>query len=136
MNKRVKGYSIPIEKETLKNKFFRRVLYTSHHSQLVLMNLLPKEEIGMEVHQENDQFFRFEKGKGKCIINNKEYIVKDGSALVIPAGTKHNVINISETEDLKMYTLYSPPHHKDGTIHKTKNQAEKDDEDFDGKTTE
>lgn len=133
---RIRGFSINIEKETSKNKFFRRTLYTSYHSQLVLMKLSPREEIGMEIHPDNDQFFRFEKGNGKCIINNKKYIVRDGSAIIIPAGSKHNVINTSRTEDLKMYTLYSPPHHKDGTIHKTKNQAEKDDEEFDGETTE
>lgn len=132
----MKGFNTDIEKETLNNKNFRKVLYTSKHSQLVLMNLKPKEDIGMEVHPENDQFFRFEKGKGKVIIDGNEYDVKDGSAIVIPAGAKHNVINLSETDELKMYTIYSPAHHKDGTIHATKKDAEEQKEEFDGQTSE
>lgn len=132
----MKGFNTDIEKETLKNKNFRKVLYTSKHSQLVLMNLKPKEDIGMEVHPENDQFFRFEKGKGKVIIDGNEYDVKDGSAIVIPAGAKHNVINLSETDELKMYTIYSPANHKDGTIHATKKDAEEQKEEFDGQTSE
>jgi mannose-6-phosphate isomerase-like protein (cupin superfamily) len=100
------------------------------------MSLKPKEEIGLETHPENDQFLRFEGGTGRVIVDDSKYTVKDGDAVVIPAGAKHNVINTSAEEELKIYTIYSPPHHKDGTLHKTKEQAEKDDEEFDGKTTE
>ncbi len=132
----MKGYVINIEKETLENKDFRKVLYTSRHSQLVLMNLLPNEEIGMEVHPDNDQFFRFEKGQGKCIIDGNEYEVKDGTAVVVPAGAQHNIINISDTEELKMYTIYSPAHHKDGISRATKEEAESHEAEFDGVTSE
>ncbi len=132
----MKGYVINIEKETLENKDFRKVLYTSKHSQLVLMNLLPNEEIGMEVHPDNDQFFRFEKGQGKCIIDGNEYEVKDGTAVVVPAGAQHNIINISDTEELKMYTIYSPAHHKDGISRATKEEAESHEAEFDGVTSE
>ena len=132
----MKGFNDNIEKETLENDNFRKVLYTGKHSQLVLMSLNPGEEIGMEVHPDNDQFFRFEKGEGKCIIDGNEYVVSDGSAIVVPAGAEHNVINISAIEKLKMYTIYSPAHHKNGVIHKTKAEAEADDEEFDGRTTE
>jgi mannose-6-phosphate isomerase-like protein (cupin superfamily) len=100
------------------------------------MSLKPKEEIGMETHEKNDQFFRFEGGKGKCIINGNEYEVKAGDAVVVPAGAKHNVINTSDKESLKLYTIYSPPNHKDGIIRKTKKDAETIGEKFDGKTTE
>ncbi len=132
----MKGYRGEIEKDTLENENFRKVLYTGKHSQLVLMSLAPKEEIGMEVHAENDQFFRFEAGVGKVIIDGNEYAVGDGVAIVVPAGAQHNVINISETESLKLYTIYSPAHHKDGIIRSTKAEAESNDEEFDGKTTE
>ncbi len=132
----MKGYVINIEKETLENKDFRKVLYTSKHSQLVLMTLRPKEEIGMEVHLDNDQFFRFEKGQGKCIIDGNEYEVKDGTAVVVPAGSQHNVINISGAEELKMYTIYSPAHHKDGIVRATKQEAEANEAEFDGTTSE
>ncbi|MFA6048146.1 MAG: cupin domain-containing protein [Parcubacteria group bacterium] len=132
----MKGFNANIEKETLKNGNFRKVLYTGKHSQLVLMSLKPKEEIGMEVHEENDQFFRFEKGEGKCIIDGNEYELKDGVAIVVPAGAQHNIINTSETEDLKMYTIYSPAHHKDGIVRATKEEAEANDAEFDGVTTE
>ncbi|MGD9588871.1 MAG: cupin domain-containing protein [Pyrinomonadaceae bacterium] len=132
----MKGFKTNIERDTLKNKNFRKVLYTGKNSQLVLMSLKPKEEIGMETHPENDQFLRFEGGTGRVVIDDSKYSVKDGDAVVIPAGAKHNVVNTSASDELKIYTIYSPPHHKDGTIHKTKEQAEKDDEDFDGKTTE
>ena len=131
----MKGFKTNIEKDTLKNKNFRKVIYTGKNSQLVLMSLKPKEEVGLETHPGNDQFLRFEGGKGRVEIDGNKYQVKDGDALVIPAGAKHNVINTS-AEELKIYTIYSPPHHKDGIIHKTKEQAEKDDEEFDGKTTE
>lgn len=132
----MKGYITNIEKDTIENNNFRKVLYTAKHSQLVLMTLKPKEEIGMEVHEDNDQFFRFEKGDGKVIIDGVEHSVTDGSAVVVPAGARHNVINTSDSEPLKLYTIYSPAHHKDGVIHNTKEQAEKDDEHFEGETTE
>lgn len=132
----MKGYKTAIEKDTLGNNNFRKVLYTSKHSQLVLMSLKPKEEIGEETHPDNDQFFRFESGEGKCIIDGNEYTVKDGDAIIIPAGAKHNVINLSASEELKMYTIYSPAHHKDGIIRATKEEAEANEEDFDGVTTE
>lgn len=132
----MKGFISNIEKETLENDNFRKVLYTSKYSQLVLMSLHPKEEIGMEVHNDNDQFFRFEKGQGKCIIDGNEYEVKDGAAVVVPAGAEHNVINVSDAEDLKLYTIYSPAHHKDGVIRATKEEAESDSPEFDGETTE
>jgi len=130
------GFKTDIEKETLENSNFRKVLYTAKYSQIVLMSLLPKEEIGMETHETNDQFFRFEKGKGICIIDGNEYEVKDGDAVIVPAGAKHNVINTSDKEDLKLYTIYSPPNHEDGIIRRTKNEAETITEKFDGKTTE
>lgn len=132
----MKGYKISIEKSTLENNSFRKVLYTSTHSQLVLMSLKPKEEIGAEIHHDNDQFFRFEGGHGKCIIDSNEYEIKDGDAIIVPAGAKHNIINTDDTKDLKMYTIYSPAHHKDGIIRRTKKDAETNEEEFDGKTTE
>jgi mannose-6-phosphate isomerase-like protein (cupin superfamily) len=100
------------------------------------MSLRPNEEIGMEVHPDNDQFFRFEKGEGKVIIDGNEYLVSDGSAIVVPAGAEHNVINTSSTEPLKLYTIYSPAHHKDGIVRATKEEAEANEAPFDGQTTE
>ncbi len=132
----MKGFKANIEKDTLENDNFRKVLYTSKHSQLVLMSLKPGQEIGQEVHSENDQFFRFEQGQGKVVIDGNEYEVEDGSAIVVPAGAEHNVINVSDSEDLKLYTIYSPAHHKDGIIRLTKEEAEANEEDFDGLTTE
>lgn len=132
----MKGFNANIEKETLENSNFRKVLYTGKHSQLVLMSLKPLEEIGLEVHTDNDQFFRFEKGTGKCIIDGNEYDIADGSAIVVPAGAQHNIINVSETDDLKLYTIYSPAHHKDGVVRATKAEAEADGPEFDGVTTE
>ena len=132
----MKGYFANIEKDTLENENFRKVLYTGKNSQLVLMSLKPGEEIGMEVHEENDQFFRFEKGEGKCIIDDNEYALSDGVAIVVPAGARHNIINTSETEDLKMYTIYSPAHHQDGIMRRTKAEAEVNEAEFDGQTTE
>ncbi|SHI57605.1 Mannose-6-phosphate isomerase, cupin superfamily [Cruoricaptor ignavus] len=132
----MKGFHGNIEQQTLDNENFRKVIYTAKHSQLVLMTLKKGEEIGMETHPENDQFFRFEAGTGKCIIDGNEYEVKDGSAIIIPAGSQHNVINTGDDE-LKMYTIYSPPHHKDKVVHATKADAERDeDDDFEGDTTE
>ena len=131
-----KGYKNNIEKLTLENDNFRRVLYTAGHCQLVLMSLKPEEEIGMEVHPDNDQFFRFEKGEGKVIINETEYVVGDGDAVIVPAGATHNVVNTSTTEALKLYTIYAPPHHKDGVVRATKAEAEANGPEFDGATTE
>lgn len=118
----MKGYVNNIEKETLENSDFRRVIFTGPNSQLVLMNLQPGEEIGMEVHNV-DQFLRIEKGEGKVVLDGEESPVADGTAIVVPAGTQHNVINTG-SEEMKLYTLYSPPNHKPGTIHKTKAEAE------------
>ena len=132
----MKGFRENIEKSTIENHNFRKVLYTGKHCQLVLMSLQPKEEIGLETHPDNDQFFRFEEGEGKCIIDGTEYIIGDGIAIIVPAGAKHNVINTSTSKELKMYTLYSPPHHKDGILRKTKKEAEANEADFDGQTTE
>lgn len=135
----MKGFHTNIEKDTKENSNFRKVIYTTKHSQLVLMSLAPNEEIGMEVHPDNDQFFRFETtGQGKCIIDGNEYTVTDGDAIIVPAGAQHNVINVSATEDLKLYTIYSPAHHKDGVVRATKAEAEAEAnaEEFDGVTTE
>ncbi|MCJ7805410.1 cupin domain-containing protein [Patescibacteria group bacterium] len=118
------GYVGKIEELTLNNAYFRQILFTAPHSQLVLMSLKPGEEIGSEVHPNVDQFFRFEKGQGKVVLNGEESAVSDGYAVVVPAGTEHNVVNTSQTEELKLYTIYSPPNHPDGTIHKTKEEAE------------
>jgi len=132
----MKGFKTNIEKDTLENRKFRKVLYTGIHSQLVLMSLRPKEEIGMETHTENDQFFRFEAGEGKVIIDGNVYEVGDGVAIIVPAGARHNIINISDSKELKLYTIYSPPHHKDGIVRETKEEAEANNQEFDGKTTE
>ena len=129
-----KGFKINIEKATVANENFRRVLYTGEKSQLVLMTLQPGEEIGLEIHAENDQFFRFESGAGKVVINEETYEVGDGDAVIVPAGAQHNVINLSDSETLNLYTLYSPAHHKDQIVHATK--ADEKEEDFDGQTTE
>ncbi len=132
----MKGFRGNIEKDTLENGKYRKVLYTGKHSQLVLMSLRPKEEIGMEVHPDNDQFFRFESGQGKVIIDGTEYQVGDGVAVVVPAGARHNIVNTSASQDLKLYTIYSPAHHKDGIVRETKQEAEANEAEFDGKTTE
>lgn len=128
----LKGFVTDIEKDTVDNTDFRRVLYTGKYSQLVLMALKPDEEIGSEVHGNNDQFFRVDEGGGKIVINGVEHEVKDGSAFVVPAGSEHNVI--AGKKGMKLYSVYSPPHHKDGTVHRTKDDATE--EHFDGKTTE
>jgi mannose-6-phosphate isomerase-like protein (cupin superfamily) len=132
----VKGYSTSIEKETRKNSDFRRVLYTGKYSQLVLMNLKPLEGIGLETHTETDQFFRFEEGEGKVFIDGSEHTVKDGDAIIVPAGTQHNVVNTSKNLELKLYTIYSPPEHQDKVVRHTKAEAETSPEDYDGKPTE
>ena len=119
------GFIGDIEKLTEKNKYFRQVLYTGKYAQLVVMSLLPGEEIGNEVHHSVDQFFRIEEGEAKFVFNGKEeHVVHAGDAVIVPAGTFHNVINNSSKESLKLYTLYSPPNHPDGTVHKTKSEAE------------
>ncbi|MFA5791674.1 MAG: cupin domain-containing protein [Candidatus Paceibacterota bacterium] len=131
-----KGYYGKIEDLTKENTNFRKVLYTGEHMQLVLMSLPLGGEIGMEVHNENDQFFRFEAGSGKVLINGNEYLVSDGDVVVVPKGAEHNVINTSESEDLKLYTIYSPAHHKDGIVRATRDEAMAHEADFDGITTE
>ncbi len=118
------GFKTNVEQDTLSNTYFRQVLFTATHSQLVLMCLAPGEEIGMEVHPNVDQFFRFEQGEGKVIIAGEEFLVKDGDAVIVPAGNEHNVINTASDQALKLYTIYSPPNHPDGTVHRTKADAE------------
>jgi mannose-6-phosphate isomerase-like protein (cupin superfamily) len=117
------GFHGDIEKETLENTNFRKVLFTGAHCQLVVMSLLPNEDIGMEVHANVDQFFRFEAGEGKAILDGEEVIFKANDVVIIPAGTNHNIINTSPTEPLKLYTIYSPANHPEGTIHATKAEA-------------
>jgi len=129
-----KGYVNNIEKDTLENSNFRKVLYTSKHSQLVVMNLKPGEDIGEEIH-ELDQFIRIEKGTGKAVLDGVEHNIEDDWAIIIPEGTKHNIINTGEGE-MKLYTIYSPPEHKDGVIRSTKQEAEEQEEHFDGETSE
>lgn len=131
----MKGYTTDIELTSLENENFRQVLYTGKNLQLVVMSLKPGEEIGEEVHN-NDQFFRVESGKAQVVIAGNEYTVSDGDAIVIPAGAPHNVKNISSINSLKMYTIYAPPHHRDGVIHTTKEKAKWDVEEFEGMTTE
>jgi len=123
------GYKINIEEKTLQNENFREVLYTAQHSQLVVMSLLPNEDIGVEVHEIVDQFIRIEEGEGKAILNGEEHDLTDGVAIVVPAGTVHNIINTSSEKKLKLYTVYSPAHHKDKTIHNTKQDALSDTQD-------
>ena len=132
----MKGYIKNIEELSLENQNFRQVLYTAKNSQLVVMSLKPNEDIGEEVHQ-LDQFIRCESGNGKAILDDIAYEINDGFAVVVPAGTKHNIINTSSDKPLKLYTLYSPPNHRDGVIHETKADALADEEEhFDGRTTE
>jgi mannose-6-phosphate isomerase-like protein (cupin superfamily) len=129
------GYVTNIEQNSLENVYFRKVLYTDKNMQLVLMSLKPGEDIGEEVHQ-LDQFIRIEAGAGKAVLNGEERLLADGSVIIVPQGTRHNIINAGATS-MKLYTLYAPPNHKDGTIHKTKAEAEADKDDkFDGKTSE
>jgi mannose-6-phosphate isomerase-like protein (cupin superfamily) len=119
----MEGYVANIEKKSLDNKYFREVLFTGPHSQLVVMSIAPGEDIGMETHNNVDQFFRIEAGIGRAVLNGKEYNLEDGSAVVVPAGTEHNIINSSKSEPLKLYTIYSPPNHPHGTINKDKAEA-------------
>jgi mannose-6-phosphate isomerase-like protein (cupin superfamily) len=131
-----KGYKENIEQKTLENNYFRHVLYTGEHMQLVLMTLQPGEDIGLETHTENDQFFRFEQGSGKVVINETEYLIGTDDVVIVPAGAKHNVINTSDSEQLKMYTIYAPAHHQDGVVRPTKQEALDSEPPFDGTTTE
>ena len=131
----MKGYVIDLEKSTLENEDYRRVLYTAKNCQLVLMSLKPGEEIGMEVHT-LDQFLRFEKGTGKAILDGVEHDISDGFAVIVPAGTQHNFINTSADEVMKLYTVYAPPEHQDQVVRHTKEEAEASEEHFDGVTTE
>lgn len=130
-----KGYKENIEQKTLENTNFRHVLYSAEHMQLVLMSLLPGEDIGEEIHNENDQFFRFEAGVGKVVISDTEYEVSDGDVVIVPQGAKHNVINTGSIA-LQLYTIYTPAHHKDGIVRETKEDAMNNEEEFDGVTTE
>ncbi|MBD2720655.1 cupin domain-containing protein [Hymenobacter armeniacus] len=130
------GFKSNIEQDTRANRDFRHVRYTGQHLQLVLMSLKPGEEIGSETHPNADQFFRFEEGTGKCVVNGHEYLVRDGDAVIAPAGTAHNVINTSPTKALKLYTIYAAPQHQDGVVRATKREAEQHETRFDGKTTE
>ncbi len=123
------GFVGNIDELTLANTNFRQVIYTGQHAQLVLMSLNPNEDIGVEIHATTDQFLRIEKGEGKVIMNGEETPIKAGSAIVVPAGTEHNIINTSTENPLKIYTVYAPSHHKDGTVHKTKVDAVNDQED-------
>lgn len=128
------GYVTNIEQQALENTHFRKVLYTDTNAQLVLMSLLPNEDIGEEVH-DVDQFLRVEQGSGTAVLNGQRHDIQDGSIVLVPAGTKHNILN-GASGPMKLYTLYMPPHHRDGIVHATKAEAEQDTEHFDGKTTE
>lgn len=132
----MKGYSTRLEEATRKNEYFRRVLYTGKHSQLVLMSLRPGEEIGAETHKTVDQFFRIETGKGTVVIDGKRHRVSGGDGVVVPAGARHNVINTSKNSTLRLYTIYSPPEHQDKVVRHTKAAALARPEEYDGKPTE
>jgi mannose-6-phosphate isomerase-like protein (cupin superfamily) len=134
--KKKKGFVGNIENETVKNSDFRQVLYTGKYSQLVLMSLKPGEEIGEETHGDVDQFFRFERGEGMVVIDGVNHPVKDGFAVIVPSGAKHNVINSSKKVDLRLYTIYSPPEHQDKVVRHTKAEAMAKEEHYDGKPTE
>jgi mannose-6-phosphate isomerase-like protein (cupin superfamily) len=123
------GYKTNIEEKTLKNKYFRQVLFTAKNMQLVVMSLLPSEDIGVETHPKVDQFFRVEEGEGKVVMNGVEQKVKAGDVFIVPQGTKHNVLNTSKKAAMKIYTIYSPPNHPDGKVHKTKQDAMADEHD-------
>jgi mannose-6-phosphate isomerase-like protein (cupin superfamily) len=131
----VKGFVKDIEKLTVENDLFRRVLYTGKNLQLVLMTLRPGEDIGEEVHDDRDQFFRVEEGRGEVLIDGTTTPIEDDMAIVVPAGARHNVRNTGK-EPLRLYTIYGPPEHKDGTVHRTRAEAHAQEEHFDGKTTE
>ncbi len=131
----MKGYIANIEKATLENENFRKVLYTAYHSQLVVMSLNPREEIGEEVHT-LDQFIRIEEGEGLAVLDGVEHALHDDYVVLVPAGARHNIINTSSEKPMKLYTLYSPPEHQDGVVRKTREEAMAQEEHFDGKTTE
>ncbi len=131
-----KGYFSNLQSITQTNENFRHVLYSAEHSQLVLMSLAPGEEIGLETHEDGDQFFSFVHGEGKVKINATEYSVGEGDCIIVPAGAQHNVMNASQTDTLTLYTIYAPAHHMDGIIRKTKREARANSIDFDGVTTE
>jgi mannose-6-phosphate isomerase-like protein (cupin superfamily) len=131
----MKGFITKIEKDALENDYFREVLYTATYSQLVVMSLKPKEDIGEETHK-LDQFIRCEQGTGKAVLDGVEHDISAGIAILVPAGAKHNIINTSSDQVMKLYTVYAPPNHRDGVVHKTKADAEVDTEHFDGKTSE
>jgi mannose-6-phosphate isomerase-like protein (cupin superfamily) len=131
----MKGFIADIESLTEENTDFRRVLYTGKKMQLVLMALQPGEEVGEEVHEDRDQFFRIEEGEGEVVIDGKRTSVEENHAIIVPAGARHNVINTGDAP-LLLYTLYAPPEHRDGLIQKTKKDAERQEEHFDGKTSE
>ena len=131
----MKGYVEDIEETTSGNKDFRRVLYTGKHVQLVVMSIRKNDEIGEEVHEDRDQFFRVEKGKGEVVIDGDRTKIRAGDGIVVPAGARHNVINTG-SKRLKLYTIYGPPEHKDGVVERTKEEAEATEEHFDGTTTE
>lgn len=135
-NTNKKGFKTNIEKDALVNANFRKVLYTGEHMQLVLMDLKPSEEIGEETHMKSDQFFRFESGHGKCVVNGTSYDVTAGDVVLVPSGVKHNVINTDPKESLKLYTIYAMPNHKDGIVRATKEEASRQEAKFDGKTSE
>ncbi len=128
------GYVENIERRTMDNQHFRHVLYTAAHTQLTVMHLLPDEDIGEEVH-DVDQFLRIEQGHGTAVLNGSAQEITAGSVVIVPAGVKHNIINNSDTEPMKLYTLYCPPHHRDGVVHATKEAALSDSEHFDGRVT-
>lgn len=132
----MQGYFANIEVVTTENTNFRNVLYTGQHMQLVAMSLPPNGEIGQEIHAENDQFFRFEAGEGLVTVDGNEYKVGADDVVIVPAGADHNVVNTSSEAELKLYTIYSPPHHKDGTVRATREEAEASEPEFDGVTTE
>jgi mannose-6-phosphate isomerase-like protein (cupin superfamily) len=129
----MKGYIDNIEKESLDNSNFRKVLYTDSKVQLVVMSLLPNGDIGEEVHEHLDQFIRVESGRGAAVLEGERFDISDGFAVVVPAGTKHNIINESSDSPMKLYTLYSPPQHAEGTVHKTKAEAQAAEEHYEGK---
>lgn len=132
----MKGFAANISQQAVDNTNFRQVVYTGEHSQVVLMSLPPGGEIGLETHPDNDQLFHFVQGSGKVTVDGNEYAVSAGSAAVVPAGAEHNVTNASNSEALKLYTIYAPAHHRDGVIHATKEEADNDNEKFDGVTSE
>ena len=130
------GFHTNIIKKTSNNDDFRHVLYTANHMQLVLMSLKPGQDIGAEVHGNHDQFFRFESGEGEVMINHETYHVTSGDVIIVPAGAQHNVTNTSSDTPLQLYTIYAPPHHADGTVRSTKEEAEASEPHFDGETSE